>query len=138
MPPRDNAAVAAGKNYRPAIRFCSVRSPSLPQSKFLRGDKAVVAAVSAAISCSGVFAGKKSGGWIQCSSLVSSLEDHIGYKFRNSLLLAEALTHPSLGHETQQHHFDNQRLEFLGDAILQVVITEHLFRHFGDEAEGQL
>ena len=66
------------------------------------------------------------------------LEERIDYKFRNPLLLAEALTHPSLGHETQQHHFDNQRLEFLGDAILQVVITEHLFRHFGDEPEGQL
>ena len=66
------------------------------------------------------------------------LEERIGYKFRNPLLLAEALTHPSLGHETQQHHFDNQRLEFLGDAILQVVITEHLFRHFGAEPEGQL
>jgi len=69
---------------------------------------------------------------------VSPLEERIGYKFRNSLLLAEALTHPSLGHETQRHHFDNQRLEFLGDAVLQLVITEHLFQHFGDEAEGQL
>lgn len=66
------------------------------------------------------------------------LEERIGYKFRNSLLLAEALTHPSLGHETQQHHFNNQRLEFLGDAILQLVITEYLFRHFSGEPEGQL
>jgi ribonuclease III len=69
---------------------------------------------------------------------VHPLEEQIGYKFRNPLLLAEALTHPSLGHETQQRHFDNQRLEFLGDAVLQLVITEHLFRHFGDEPEGQL
>src|ERR1700738_5654790 len=69
---------------------------------------------------------------------VHPLEERIGYKFRNSLLLAEALTHPSLGHETQQRHFDNQRLEFLGDAILQLVITEYLFGHFGDQPEGQL
>jgi ribonuclease-3 len=69
---------------------------------------------------------------------VSPLEDRIGYKFRNSLLLAEALTHPSLRHETQRHHFDNQRLEFLGDAVIQLVITEHLFGHFKDEAEGKL
>ncbi len=69
---------------------------------------------------------------------VSPLEERIGYKFRNSLLLAEALTHPSLSHETQRYHFDNQRLEFLGDAVLQLVITEHLFRRFGGEAEGQL
>ncbi len=58
---------------------------------------------------------------------MSPLEERIGYKFRNSLFLAEALTHPSLGHETQRHHFDNQRLEFLGDAVLQLVITEYLF-----------
>ena len=66
------------------------------------------------------------------------LEERIDYKFRNPLLLAEALTHPSLGHETQQRHFDNQRLEFLGDAILQLVITEQLFAHFKDQPEGQL
>jgi ribonuclease-3 len=66
------------------------------------------------------------------------LEERIGYKFRNPLLLAEALTHPSLGHETQERHFDNQRLEFLGDAVLQLVVTEHLFRHFGGEPEGKL
>ncbi|PYJ47962.1 MAG: ribonuclease III [Verrucomicrobia bacterium] len=69
---------------------------------------------------------------------MSPLEERISYKFRNSLLLAEALTHPSLGHETQHYHFDNQRLEFLGDAVLQLVITEYLFRYFGGEAEGQL
>ena len=66
------------------------------------------------------------------------LEEQIGYKFRNSLLLAEALTHPSLGHETQQVHFDNQRLEYLGDAVLQLLFSEHLFRRFGEAGEGQL
>ena len=69
---------------------------------------------------------------------VTPLEERIGYKFRNSLLLAEALIHPSLGHEAQRYHFDYQRLEFLGDAVLQLVITEYLFSHFQAEAEGQL
>lgn len=69
---------------------------------------------------------------------MSPLEERIGHKFRNSLLLAEALTHPSLRHETQRHGFDNQRLEFLGDAILQLVITEHLYEKFRTEPEGQL
>ena len=69
---------------------------------------------------------------------MTPLEERIGYKFRNSLLLAEALTHPSLGHEAQRYHFDYQRLEFLGDAVLQLIITEYLFRHFRAEAEGQL
>ena len=66
------------------------------------------------------------------------LEEQVGYKFRNSLLLAEALTHPSLGHETQQVHFDNQRLEYLGDAVLQLLFSEHLFRRFPGAGEGQL
>lgn len=69
---------------------------------------------------------------------MTPLEERIGYKFRNSLLLAEALTHPSVGHEAQNYHFDYQRLEFLGDAVLQLVITEYLFRNFRVEAEGQL
>ena len=69
---------------------------------------------------------------------MNPLEERIGHKFRNSLLLAEALTHPSLGHETQRHHFDNQRLEFLGDAVLQLIITEHLYVMFPREAEGRL
>ena len=69
---------------------------------------------------------------------MNPLEERIGHKFRNSLLLAEALTHPSLGHETQRHHFDNQRLEFLGDAVLQLIITEHLYALFPREAEGRL
>ena len=69
---------------------------------------------------------------------MTPLEERIGYKFRNSLLLAEALTHPSLGHEAQRYHFDYQRLEFLGDAVLQLVITEYLFSNFQGEAEGQL
>ena len=67
---------------------------------------------------------------------MNPLEQRIKYKFRNSLLLAEALTHPSLGHETQRHHFDNQRLEFLGDAVLQLIFTEYLFDHYPERSEG--
>ncbi len=69
---------------------------------------------------------------------MNPLESRLKYKFRNPLLLAEALTHPSLGHETQRHHFDNQRLEFLGDAVLQLIFTEWLFDHFPKFSEGQL
>jgi ribonuclease-3 len=69
---------------------------------------------------------------------MNPLEQRIGYKFRNSLLLAEALTHPSLSYERKTFHFDNQRLEFLGDAVLQLVITHHLYRLFPTFSEGQL
>ena len=69
---------------------------------------------------------------------MTGLEEKLGYKFRNSLLLAEALTHPSLAYESKRPHFDNQRLEFLGDAVLQLVLTEELFRLFPDFPEGKL
>jgi ribonuclease-3 len=69
---------------------------------------------------------------------MNPLERRIGYKFRNSLLLAEALTHPSLSFERKTFHFDNQRLEFLGDAVLQLVVTHHLYRLFPAFSEGQL
>jgi len=66
------------------------------------------------------------------------LEENLGYKFRNSLLLAEALTHPSLAYETLRPHFDNQRLEFLGDAVLQLALTDHLYRLFPGHSEGDM
>ncbi len=69
---------------------------------------------------------------------MNPLEERLNYKFRNALLLAEALTHPSIGHETQKRHFDNQRLEFLGDAVLQLIVTEHLFARYPAQSEGQL
>ena len=69
---------------------------------------------------------------------MNPLEERMGYKFRNSLLLGEALTHPSLAYETRKPHFDNQRLEFLGDAVLQLVLTEHLYRLFPGFPEGRL
>jgi ribonuclease-3 len=70
--------------------------------------------------------------------LMNPLEERIGYKFRNSLLLAEALTHSSISLERKNYPFDNQRLEFLGDAVLQLVVTEHLYRMFPDFSEGKL
>jgi len=69
---------------------------------------------------------------------MESLEKKIDYKFRNSLLLAEALTHPSLAYETQKPHFDNQRLEFLGDAVIQLIFTELLYALFPAFPEGKL
>lgn len=69
---------------------------------------------------------------------MQTLEQRLGYNFRNLALLKEALTHPSLGHEKQRQQEDNQRLEFLGDAVLQLVTTEYLYTHFPREQEGPL
>jgi ribonuclease III len=69
---------------------------------------------------------------------VDDLEERLSYKFRQPGLLEQALTHPSVGHEKQRYHIDNQRLEFLGDAVLQLVITEYLYAKFPKEQEGPL
>ena len=86
----------------------------------------------------GVASDPEEGGGQPISAPMQSLEIRIHYKFRNSLLLAEALTHPSLAYESASPHFDNQRLEFLGDAILQLIVTEELYRMFPDFTEGRL
>jgi ribonuclease-3 len=69
---------------------------------------------------------------------VHALELRLDYRFRDPALLEQALTHPSVGHEKQRYHIDNQRLEFLGDAVLQLVITEYLYASFPKEQEGPL
>ncbi len=66
------------------------------------------------------------------------LENKIGYHFKNPQLLVEALTHSSIALDRSQHPFDNERLEFLGDAVLQLVMTVHLFEIFPEFEEGPL
>lgn len=61
-----------------------------------------------------------------------------GYLFRRPELLDLALTHSSFTHGTPQAGQHNERLEFLGDAILQAVVTEHLFLLHGERNEGWL
>lgn len=69
---------------------------------------------------------------------MDSIEATIRYQFANPLLLEEALTHPSLARETKRTRFDNQRLEHLGDAVIQLILTEELFRLFPHFGEGPL
>lgn len=69
---------------------------------------------------------------------LESIQSRLGYTFLKPELLQEALTHPSHGHELRQKVRDNQRLEFLGDAVLQLVITEKLYALFPEEPEGRL
>ena len=67
------------------------------------------------------------------------LEQAIGYRFRNKKLLTQALTHSSYANE---HRMDkmycNERLEFLGDAVLEVVSSDFLFHRFPEMPEGNL
>lgn len=71
------------------------------------------------------------------TSRTSPLEDRIGYVFRNSALLAEAVRHPSMS-SMEKNATTNQRLEFLGDAVLQLVISEELFHLEPTAREGVL
>ena len=67
------------------------------------------------------------------------LEKKSGYHFQNPHLLKQAMTHSSYAneHKAKGYH-DNERLEFLGDAVLEVVSSEFLFRHYPALPEGDL
>lgn len=64
------------------------------------------------------------------------IETQLGYRFRNPELLATALTHRSLSATTQAPH--NEKLEFLGDSVLELVVSDLLMRQFPQCHEGEL
>ncbi len=67
------------------------------------------------------------------------LEDKIGYHFKNKDLLTAALTHSSYANERKSQHITyNERLEFLGDAVLSIVVSDYIFKHCPDLPEGDL
>mgnify|MGYP006289356545 CR=1 FL=1 len=66
------------------------------------------------------------------------LERQLGYRFRDRALLEAALTHPSFRFESSADIRDNQRLEFLGDAALDLVLAERLFGRLPEADEGVL
>jgi ribonuclease-3 len=69
---------------------------------------------------------------------LDEFQARLGHVFADPQILRQALTHASFGHEKRQHVPDNQRLEFLGDAVLQLVVTEELFARFPRLPEGRL
>lgn len=69
---------------------------------------------------------------------LSKLETTLGVKFKNQLLLETALTHRSYINENPEAGENNERLEFLGDAVLELVITEFLYEKFPEKPEGEL
>ncbi len=69
---------------------------------------------------------------------LAALQTRLGYTFRNESLLQLALTHPSVAHELGTPVQHNQRLEFLGDAVLQLALTRELYERFPAFDEGPL
>lgn len=70
--------------------------------------------------------------------LFSELEERIGYHFRNQALIYEALSHSSYANEKKKQRKSNERLEFLGDSVLSVVVSQYVFEHCTDLPEGEL
>ncbi|MFN3534451.1 MAG: ribonuclease III [Desulfatiglandales bacterium] len=70
---------------------------------------------------------------------LSTLEEKISYRFNEPKLLVQALTHSSyINEHTEEDIQDNERLEFLGDAVLDLAVGDMLFRHYQDADEGKL
>ena len=73
---------------------------------------------------------------------MEELESLIGYRFSDPMLLKTALTHSSYAHEAKSRlHKDveyNERLEFLGDSVLSIIVSKYLFVHFKNYPEGEL
>ena len=72
------------------------------------------------------------------NSAYKTLEQAIGYRFRKKALLELAVTHPSFRYEDHETDDDNQRLEYLGDAVLSLIAAEHLFHTQPAAREGDL
>ena len=69
---------------------------------------------------------------------MKELEKKIGYTYQNLAYLENALTHSSYANEVRHGVKSNERLEFLGDSILSVVVSDYLYRHCPDMPEGDL
>ena len=71
--------------------------------------------------------------------MLKDLEAAIGYRFKNISLLQNALAHSSYANERWHSSLmSNERLEFLGDSILGMLVADHLYRNFPDRPEGEL
>ena len=68
---------------------------------------------------------------------LKEIEEHLGVYFNNPALLKTALTHSSFANQFKDAEY-NERLEFLGDAVLQLCITEYLFNNYKNKSEGEL
>ncbi len=72
------------------------------------------------------------------TTTLSALQTRLGHTFRDTTLLTRAVTHPSFLADHPGESESNQRLEFLGDAVLLLILTDELFRQFPGEREGPL
>jgi len=69
---------------------------------------------------------------------LSSLQDKLGYRFNDVALLNKALTHKSYTHENREKFRHNERFEFLGDSVLDLVVSDFMLRQYSEYNEGAL
>ena len=69
---------------------------------------------------------------------IDRFEQIIGYSFKDKSLLEQALSHSSYANEKKNAGGSNERLEFLGDSVLSIVVSDYLYKHFTQVAEGEL
>ncbi len=69
---------------------------------------------------------------------MKKLEELLQYKFKNKQLLERALTHSSYANENKHIEGSNERLEFLGDSVLSIIVAEHIFLNYRNLPEGEL
>ena len=69
---------------------------------------------------------------------MESLEIRLDYKFNNISLLKNALVHSSYANEVRGDTHSNERLEFLGDSVLSIIVADHLFNQYPNMPEGEL
>ena len=69
---------------------------------------------------------------------LSILEEKLGYKFKNRKFLEIGVTHSSFANETKEHVPYNERQEFLGDAVLSIIVSDYIFENYTKLPEGEL
>lgn len=74
----------------------------------------------------------------QIPAHIEEFEKKLRYLFKNKQLLVEALSHSSYANEKKKIRRSNERLEFLGDSVLSIVVSQYLFLHFAHLPEGEL
>jgi len=69
---------------------------------------------------------------------MKGIESKIGYTFKDKSVLSLALTHSSYANESKKNKSHNERLEFLGDSVLSIIVSKYLYNNYPDMPEGEL
>ena len=75
---------------------------------------------------------------IEVTNNLENLEKNLDYKFKDISLLVTAITHSSFANESKKELKNNERLEFLGDSVLSVIVSEYIFKNYPNLKEGKL